>query len=336
MMKNTNAEKASLQERKFSVLIAEDDPLARRMLEKRLKDWGYTVFKAEEGKKALEILKRPEVRMAILDWMMPGLEGPEICSKLRQSKKPKYTYVILLTARDTSFDIIQGLEAGADDYMTKPINFMELRARLKTAHRILELEDHLLKTQKKLLKLATLDSLTGAWNRRTIFSFIREELERYRRENKPLGLLMIDLDNFKAINDTYGHQAGDAVLKNMVKMLKKNLRPYDRIGRYGGDGLLILLPSSDLFNTGLIASRLLEHIRKNKINFRHKATLSATLSIGGTSTDSLAQPSLEKLIQTADRALYLAKKLGRDRVILFGDSVKEEAKEKKHARKEKP
>jgi len=319
----------------FSILIAEDDPLARRMLEKRLKDWGYNVLKAEEGKKALALLRHPEVRIAILDWMMPGLEGPEICSKLRQSKKPKYTYVILLTARDTSFDIIQGLEAGADDYMTKPINFLELKARLKTAHRILELEDHLIKTQKKLLKLATVDSLTGAWNRRTIFGFLREELERFRRENKPLGLLMVDLDNFKTINDTYGHQAGDAVLKNIVKLLKKNLRPYDKTGRYGGDELIILLPNCDIFNTGIIASRLLEHIRRNKINFRHKATLSATLSIGGTSTDSLAQPNIEKLIRTADRALYLAKKLGRDRVTLFGDSVKEGAKEKKHARKEK-
>ncbi|MBC7363034.1 MAG: diguanylate cyclase [Candidatus Aminicenantes bacterium] len=334
-MKNTFVETASRQKSRFSVLVAEDDPLTKRLLEKKLKDWGYTVLKAEDGNKALKTIKQPEVRMAILDWMMPGLEGPEICSKLRQSKKPKYTYIILLTARDTSFDIIQGLEAGADDYMTKPINFMELRARLKTAHRILELEDNLIKAQKKLLKLATMDSLTGAWNRRTILSFIREELERFKREKNPFGLLMIDLDNFKNINDSYGHQAGDAVLKNIVKMLKKNLRPFDRIGRYGGDELLILLPNCNIFNTGIIATRLLEHIRKNKINFRHRATLSATLSIGGTSTDSISQPNLVKLIRTADRALYLAKKLGRDRVTLFGDSIKMEAKEKKNARKEK-
>ncbi|MGB9836786.1 MAG: GGDEF domain-containing response regulator [Candidatus Saccharicenans sp.] len=320
---------------KFSILIAEDDPLARRMLDKRLQEWGFKVLKAEDGKKALEILRQPEVRIAILDWMMPGLEGPEICQKLRHLKKPKYTYVILITARDTSYDIIQGLEAGADDYMAKPINFLELRARLQAALRILDLEDHLIKTQKKLLKLATVDSLTGAWNRRTILNFIKEELERYRRENKPLGLLMVDLDNFKTINDTFGHQAGDAVLKNIVRMLKKNLRPYDKIGRYGGDELLIILPNSNIFNTGIIASRLLEYIRKSKIDFRHKATLSATLSMGGVSTDSLAEPNLEKLIRTADRALYLAKKLGRDRVILFGDSVKEKTKEKKHARKEK-
>lgn len=334
-MKINNVKTNGLQKRNLSILIAEDDPLARRMLEKRLRDWGYNVYKAEDGKRALEILKQPEVRIAILDWMMPVMEGPEVCSKLRNIKKPKYTYVILLTARDTSFDIIQGLEAGADDYMTKPINFLELKARLQTAHRILELEDNLIKTQKKLLKLATVDSLTGAWNRRTILSFMGEELERFRREKKPVGLLMVDLDNFKMINDTYGHQAGDIVLKNIVRLLKKNLRPYDKVGRYGGDELLIILPNSNIYNTGIIASRLLEQIRSNKIKFRHKATVSATLSIGGTSTDSLTQPSLDKLIRTADRALYLSKKLGRDRVILFGDSVKEETKEKKHAGKTK-
>lgn len=334
-MKTNVDSKNSADKRNFSILIAEDDPLARRMLEKRLRDWGYSVFKAEDGKRAFEILRQPEVRIAILDWMMPGMEGPEVCSRLRSIKKPKYTYVILLTARDTSFDIIQGLEAGADDYMVKPINFLELKARLQTAHRILELEDNLIKTQKKLLRLATVDSLTGAWNRRTIFSFIVEELERFRREKRPLGLLMIDLDNFKMINDTYGHQAGDTVLKNIVRLLKRNLRPYDKVGRYGGDELLVILPNSNIYDTGLIASRLLEHIRNHKINFRHKATVSATLSVGGTSTDSLTQPTLDKLIRTADRALYLAKKLGRDRVILFGDSVKEETKEKKHGRKAK-
>ncbi|MGB9894006.1 MAG: response regulator, partial [Candidatus Saccharicenans sp.] len=166
---------------KGPILVAEDDPVACKLLEKKLKEWGYEVYKTENGQKAWEILKKSEMRMAILDWMMPGLEGPELCLRLRQYRKPYYTYLILLTAKDTSFDIIQGLEAGADDYMTKPINLLELKARLQTAGRIIELENNLIKAQKKLSRLATTDSLTRAWNRRTIFNFLAEELNRYKR-----------------------------------------------------------------------------------------------------------------------------------------------------------
>jgi two-component system chemotaxis response regulator CheY len=317
----------------FPILVAEDDPVARRLLEKKLKDWGYRVYKAENGEKAWEILKQPEVRIAILDWMMPGMEGPQLCLRLRQVKKPHYTYLILLTARDTSFDIIQGLEAGADDYMTKPVNFMELRARLQAAHRIIELEDRLLQAQKKLIRLATTDSLTHAWNRGTIIKFIREEIDRYLRGDRPFGLLMVDMDNFKQINDTYGHQAGDTVLQNLVKLFKRNLRNYDRTGRYGGDELIVLLPGSDIYDTGLIAARLLDVCRKSKIRLKTGQKISVTLSIGGTTTDSLSQVQINNLIQTSDRALYLAKKLGRDRVILFGDSIKLEMTEKQNDRK---
>lgn len=328
-----NGEKGKNSRKKISILIAEDDPVSREILEKKLKEWGYQVYKADDGKKAWELLKQPEIRIGILDWMMPGIEGPELCFRLRKTKKPHYTYLILLTAKDTSFDVVQGLEAGADDYMTKPVNFMELRARLQTANRIIELEDRLNQIRKKLLRLATIDSLTHAWNRRTIMKFITEEISRYTRGGRPFGLLMIDLDNFKEINDTYGHQAGDLVLKNVVKLFRKNLRNYDRIGRYGGDELIVLLPASDIFNTGILAARLLELTRKAKFKLDNGEKISLTLSIGGTAVDCLNQVQLNNLIQTSDRALYLAKKLGRDRAILFGDSVNFEIKEKTNARK---
>lgn len=328
-----NRKEAAASQKNVSILVAEDDPVARRLLEKKLKDWGYRVYKADNGEKAWEILRQPDLRIAILDWMMPGIEGPELCFRLRQTKKPRYTYLILLTAKDTSFDIIQGLEAGADDYMTKPVNFMELKARLQTAHRIIELEDRLLQARKKLMRLATTDSLTHAWNRRTIMKFIKEEISRYTRGGRPFGLLMIDLDNFKQINDTYGHQAGDTVLRYLVKLFIKNLRNYDRVGRYGGDELIVLLPASDIFNTGILAARLLELTRKSKIKLRTGEKISITLSIGGTAVDSLSQTQINNLIQTSDRALYLAKKLGRDRAILFGDSVNLEITEKQNARK---
>jgi len=325
--------KERLQRNLGPILVAEDDPVARKLLEKKLKEWGYEVHKAENGQEAWKILTRTELRIAILDWMMPGLEGPELCQRLRKFSKPHYTYLILLTARDTSYDIIQGLEAGADDYMTKPINLLELKARLQTAQRIIELEDNLIKAQKKLSKLATTDSLTRAWNRRTIFSFIQEELNRYKREGRPFGLLMADADNFKEVNDMYGHQAGDSVLKQLVNLIKNNLRNYDRVGRYGGDELLLLLPGSNIYNTGLIASRLLDRVRNTKFRVSPRTSIALTLSIGGTAADYLLQPQTENLIRTVDRALYLAKNLGRDRLILFGDSANMDSEEKVHERK---
>jgi two-component system cell cycle response regulator len=315
------------------ILIAEDDPVAARLLEKKLKEWDYSIYRAENGEKAWELLRRPELRIAILDWMMPGIEGPELCSRLRQMKKSHYTYLILLTAKDTSFDIIQGLEAGADDYMTKPVNFLELKARLQTAQRIIELEDSLLQAQKKLIRLATTDPLTHAWNRRAIIKFISEETNRYQREGRPFGLLMIDLDNFKLINDTYGHQSGDQVLKKMVTIFKNNLRNYDRIGRYGGDELIILLPACNVYQTGTVAAHLLNLVRQNNFKIRGKTKIKVTLSIGGTASETISKINLNNLISTADRALYLAKKMGRDRVIIFGDSVNYEIMEKKNVRK---
>ncbi|MGB9764269.1 MAG: GGDEF domain-containing response regulator [Candidatus Saccharicenans sp.] len=320
---------------KFPLLVAEDDPVTSRLLEKKLKEWGYSVYKAENGEKAWEILRKPGLRIALLDWMMPGIEGPQLCARLRQARKPRYTYLILLTAKDTSFDIIQGLEAGADDYMTKPVNFLELKARLQTAQRIIGLEDRWLQVQKKLTRLATTDPLTHAWNRRAIMRFILEEINRCQRDGRPFGLLMIDLDNFKQINDAYGHQGGDQVLRQVVRLFKNNLRTYDRIGRYGGDELIILLPSCNVYQTGTVASHLLELARKNNFNVRGRTTTPVTLSIGAVASDTLSQVNLDSLIMTADQALYLAKKLGRDRVIIFGDSVKPEIREKQNVRKNK-
>lgn len=301
------------------ILIAEDDRVAGKLLERRLNEWGYLVHRAEDGYKAWELLKRPEIRIALLDWMMPGIEGPDLCQRLRQSEKARYTYLILLTARDSSFDIIQGLEAGADDYMTKPINLMELRARLQTAHRIINLEDNLIKAKRKLSRLASTDSLTHAWNRRTIFGFLAEELNRYRREGRPFGILMIDIDHFKKINDRYGHPAGDAVLKQLVTLVRNDLRNYDRVARYGGDELILLLPGSEAKATGVVASRLLERVRQHRFKVGPRISIPLTISIGGATITSPKDKS-ETIIRAADRALYRAKKQGRDRMVILNKS----------------
>ncbi|MCX8159766.1 MAG: diguanylate cyclase [Candidatus Saccharicenans sp.] len=303
------------------ILVAEDDRVTMNLLERKLSGWGYQVHRAEDGQQAWHFLKRPEIRIALLDWMMPGMEGPELCHKLRQSKKSHYTYLILLTSRDTSFDIIQGLEAGADDYMTKPINLLELRARLQTAHRIINLEDNLIKAKRRLSRLASTDSLTHAWNRRAIFGFLAEELSRFGREGRPFGLLMIDIDHFKEINDRYGHPAGDSVLKQLVTLVRSNLRNYDRVARYGGDELILLLPGSDKKATETIASRLLERVRQHRFKISRRISIQITISVGSTTVTS-SHDMADNLVKAADRALYQAKKLGRDRMVMLDAAEK--------------
>jgi two-component system cell cycle response regulator len=196
-----------------TILVAEDDPVSSRILEKSLTDWGYNVRKARTGPEAWAALQKPEVRIAVLDWMMPGLDGVEVCRRVREQIRSRYVYLILLTARSLPRDIIAGIEAGADDYMTKPVKLPELQARLQAGRRIIELEDSLLAIQKRLTVLATRDALTGLWNRAAILRFLTEELDHGAREAYPTSVIMIDVDRFKQINDLKGHQKGDEALK---------------------------------------------------------------------------------------------------------------------------
>ena len=203
--------------------------------------------------------------MALLDWIMPGMSGPEVCQKVRQEKRARYTYLIMLTSKDNPKDIIHGLTAGADDYLTKPFNQLELKARLQAGKRIILLESQLLNSQNILRKMAEHDFLTKLWNRRAILNILDEEISRSTRQHLPLSVIMIDIDGFKKINDTQGHQAGDAVLFEIASRLKNNLRPYDKVGRYGGDELFIVLPNCNLKNLNIITTRLQESINRRKI-----------------------------------------------------------------------
>ncbi|MCX6564177.1 MAG: diguanylate cyclase [Candidatus Aminicenantes bacterium] len=299
-----------------TILVADDDPISRRILEKTLKSWGYETLLVNNGKGALDALQRPDVRLALLDWMMPEADGPEICRRIREGKKANYTYILLLTGRDQPQDIVVGLQAGADDYMTKPVNFLELKARLQTGHRIIDLEDKLLQTHALLTELATKDGLTKLWNRTFIMKFLDEELVRARRTSSPLSLIMLDLDSFKKINDERGHQTGDKVLIRIAENLTKSVRPYDKIGRYGGDEFIIVLPNCDLGSAGLIAERLRRACAAEQIRANGKA-IKVTFSAGCASSDRLVQPTGDRLIQASDKALYRAKAAGRNRVSSF-------------------
>ena len=291
----------------MNVLIAEDDIISCRALEKNLRDWGYRVRVTKNGEEAWEIIKNGGIRLAIVDWGMPKMNGLELCHKIRNEYQPreeKYLYIILLTGRDLEKDIITGLSAGADDYITKPFSYMELKVRIQNGERIIALQD--IQLQK-----ANMDSLTQLWNRKKILEILEEELNRNFRENIPLGIIMLDIDNFKTINDTYGHLIGDKVIIEVASRLKKKIRSYDKIGRYGGDELLLILPGLGRQDAKNIAERLRQSVCAEKIQTEAGA-LNITVSLGVSIFDTASRPSTKKMIEESDLALYVAKGRGRN------------------------
>lgn len=253
--------------------------------------------------------------MALLDWMMPGMDGIEVCRKIRRRRKFKYTYIIMLSARDRKQDIIAGLSSGADDYMAKPVNFLELRARLQTGRRIIDLEDKLFCVQTRLKDIASRDSLTKVWNRAETTKFLTEELERGNREGVPTGVILLDLDHFKRINDFYGHDIGDQSLYQVVSRIKKNTRKSDKICRYGGDEFIIILPRCGSSEIVKIAERLRVSIAKRGVK-TELDVIPLTISAGCASTDSVGILRADKIIRLADEALLKAKSLGRNRIVV--------------------
>jgi two-component system cell cycle response regulator len=297
------------------VLIADDSIISRHLLEATLRKWDYEARVACDGTEAWEILERPDApRLAILDWMMPGLTGLEICRKVREKGGEPYIYILLLTSKSLKEDLIQGLEAGADDYITKPFDNHELNVRLRAGRRIVELQDELLTTREALREQATHDALTRLWNRHAIFDMLHKELARGTREHSPVGVLLLDLDHFKNINDTYGHVAGDAVLRETARRMMASVRPYDGIGRYGGEEFLIILPGCDEAMTQKQAERIRNAIGKEPMNLA-ESSARVTASFGATTALPGNKCDVEQLIHVADEALYRAKALGRDRSV---------------------
>jgi len=296
----------------LKVLIAEDDRVSARILENHLNKWGYQVFLEKNGEEAWKTLDRENIQIAILDWMMPKLNGIQLCKKIRKRETDLYTYLILLTARTSTEDIVKGLNAGADDYITKPVEYLELKARLSTGQRIIELEHHNRKLRDRLEKLARQDSLTGFLNKKNIELRLQEELSRSQRDHRPLASILIDIDKFKQINDTYGHHVGDQVLVEISSRLKKNIRGHDQIGRYGGDEILIIAWDADSCTLKKITERLRKAI--SGIPFKTDAgPLDISISLGGITSEYKADMTAEELIKLSDQALYQAKSKGRDR-----------------------
>lgn len=302
------------------ILVAEDESVTRGGIVALLKKWNYEVLETDNGLDAWQALQGPDApRLAIIDWMMPGMDGAQLCKTVRQLMPEPYTYILLLTARNGQEDVIKGLDAGADDYVTKPFDIHELQVRLRAGTRILELQDELIAARETQRQQATHDVLTGALNRRTVLEGLQRELSRAQRDKMSIGVILMDLDHFKVINDTYGHPIGDKVLQETISRLRRELRSHDLLGRYGGEEFLIVLPGCPITETELVAERLRQCLAGEPIRFPNEQVF-VTGSFGVASS-TVDDETAETLIQTADASLYRAKREGRNRVVCQGREV---------------
>jgi len=301
----------------FPILIAEDDAVTRMLLKKTLIKEGHEVVSVENGQKAFDLFQERFFPIILTDWMMPEMDGLELCRVIRQKKNPGYVFIVLLTAKDSHDDIITGLEAGADEYLTKPFSRAELIARLNTGRRFLEQDRALRKANEEIKILSITDPLTGCSNRGCLNMRLPQEIQRAARYNRPLSIVMCDIDHFKIVNDTYGHQAGDLVLKEFSKRINDSIRDkVDLLSRYGGEEFLVTLPETDLDGALHLAERLRRVISEKKYDIGTKK-INITASFGVAGFDSYCaadEISFDILIRHADKYLYLAKNEGRNRV----------------------
>ncbi len=298
----------------MKILVADDDRFSRLVLCRTLRSWGYEVEEAEDGRAAVQALSRDDgPQLGIIDWMMPELDGPEVCRRVREANAEPYRYLMLLTSRSRREDLVQGLNSGADEYLSKPFDPLELQARLRIGRRLLELQSQLIEARDALHRQATRDGLTGLLNRTAIIDGLEEELARSARRKTGLGVLVVDLDHFKRINDTWGHLAGDAVLRESAARMAEVVRAYDRVGRYGGEEFLVVLPDCTQDAVLEVGERIRAAMEAEPI-LADGHTVAVTASIGASWVRGRA--ASDALVREADDALYTAKRSGRNRVVI--------------------
>lgn len=303
----------------MNVLIVDDDPIQRRILRAQLTQLGYEVRDAANGEQAWRLLEHEPFPLVITDWMMPELDGSMLASRIRASQQSSYTYIILLTARDQRSDVIAGLDSGADDYLIKPVDPHELRARVAIAARIVNLETQLRAARDT-------DSLTQLQNRGATAAALAREIARSERQQLPLGVLLLDLDHFKWVNDEHGHRAGDLTLQTVARVVMASVRRYDTVGRWGGEELLVLLPGTSDAAIVVVAERIRAAIEATPIELPDGRRISVTTSVGAACSTAIRTPSPDELVQLADVALYRAKQRGRNQVVLFSSAEAPDAR----------
>ena len=300
----------------MSILLVEDSVIDRHQIAGYLQDWGLDFQAVGDGGEAWELMQKPDAPdLLLLDWMLPGIDGIDLCRKIRMAGTDgKYFYIVMLTAKDRKQDLLAAMAAGADDYLAKPVDPSELKARILVGKRILELHN-------SLRFAATHDFLTGLMNRAEILAGLSRELARSQRTGQPVAIIMGDIDHFKQINDSLGHAAGDEALKDVARKMKSDLRPYDLAGRYGGEEFLLILPTCPLAAATHRAEQVRLSLAKSPI-LTPFGSIPLTLSMGVTVCPPDAELQLEELLRQADQALYSAKQAGRNRVEAYSPEGK--------------
>ncbi|MBB5188668.1 MULTISPECIES: diguanylate cyclase [Zhongshania] len=293
----------------MDVLIVDDDAVTRLALSAALEEWGFVPILAENGEQALKKLEMDNApHLLIFDWSMPGMSGPELCKTIRKREDGQFFYILMLTGKEGNEAIIEAMEAGADDFLSKPFDHRVLKVRIAAGSRIVRLE-------QTLNQLASRDALTQCWNRRMIDELFTNSIAESTRKRSSFSIMVLDIDHFKAVNDTYGHAAGDLALKHVVNILNTNLREYDQVGRYGGEEFVILLPATDENEAWGVAERVRSAIQFQPTVINDGAKIDLTVSIGIAQFDRSRDINQNTFFERADKALYTAKQSGRNRII---------------------
>ncbi|MFH1550014.1 MAG: diguanylate cyclase [Planctomycetota bacterium] len=303
------------------ILVAEDNLATKKLLETLLKKFGHDPVFAGNGREAWELLSKEDFQMVLADWMMPEMDGVTLCKKIRTDGSKKYIYIIMLTAKSLKDDIVEGLNAGANDYLTKPFHHGELMARIKAGEKTLQLEDNLAEKNRelqalnrRLKNLARVDALTQLGNRLALEEAMEKTCSAAQRYRRTYSIIMCDIDRFKRYNDTYGHPAGDKVLRRIADTLKSQVRASDQVFRYGGEEFAILLPEHSMNEAEKVAERLKSSVETLEIEHTAGDTSTVTISLGvATSRNNIKNDCRwTEVLKRADEALYEAKESGRN------------------------
>ncbi|MBD2858123.1 diguanylate cyclase [Spongiibacter sp. KMU-158] len=293
----------------MELLIIDDDPITRMALCALAEEWGFVPIEADNAQSALKVLEDPDPpHLLVIDWSMPGMSGPELCKIIRARDDGQFFYIMMLTGREGNEAIVEAMESGADDFVHKPFDYQVLKVRLKAGSRIVRLE-------QTLNQLASRDPLTQCWNRRMLDELRDNAIAEAKRKQTPLALMVLDIDHFKAINDNYGHPAGDAAIKHVVSVINHNLREYDLVGRFGGEEFVVVLPRTDTESAWGVAERIRAAIQFQPAIIDADTKIDMTISIGLAELNQEEGESGAELFDRADQALLDAKHQGRNRIV---------------------